>query len=139
MKENKEWESNRLELNNLTDFSIDTTLLRKAVNLVLKEEERRISVAIVDAEKMKELSRIYRDKDYATDVLSFFYNEKDFLGEIILCPEKIKENNKEDFTKEICRVTIHGALHLLGYNHEKDDEEKEMEIVQEHYLSLLFG
>jgi probable rRNA maturation factor len=125
-----------MELNNLTDFFIDTELLRKTVSTVLKEEKKEkknISIAIVDKEKMKELSRIYRNKDYATDVLSFFYNEKDFLGEVILCPEKIKGG---DFTKEICRVTIHGVLHLLGYDHEKD-EENEMRKKEEAYLKMV--
>ena len=126
---------------NLTDFSFDTNLLRQAVEIVLKgekeEKKGEVSIALVESEKMKELSRIYRNKDYATDVLSFFYNEKDLLGEIILCPEKIKENSGEDFTNEMCRVTIHGALHLLGYDHESDTDEKEMEEKQEAYLKDL--
>ncbi len=126
---------------NLTDFSFDTNLLRQAVEIVLKgekeEKKGEVSIALVGSEKMKELSRIYRNKDYATDVLSFFYNEKDLLGEIILCPEKIKENSGEDFTNEMCRVTIHGALHLLGYDHESDTDEKVMEERQESYLKKL--
>jgi probable rRNA maturation factor len=127
-----------MEVNNLTDFEVDTNLLRKAVNAVLKgekEKEKEISIAIVGTEKMKELSRIYRQKDYATDVLSFFYNERNFLGEIIICPEKVEK--KEDFTKEICRVTIHGTLHLLGYDHENDKEEEGMKKKQEDYLKLV--
>jgi probable rRNA maturation factor len=127
-----------MEVNNLTDSEVDTNLLRKAVSVVLKgesKEEKKISIAIVGAGKMKELSRIYRHKDYATDVLSFFYNEKNFLGEIIICPEKIEK--KEDFTKEICRVTIHGTLHLLGYNHESNTEEEGMMEKQEKYLQLV--
>ncbi len=129
---------------NLTDFSFDVNLLRQAVEVVLRGEaiqknKGEISIALVDAEKMKELSRVYRNKDYATDVLSFFYNEKDFLGEIILCPEKIKENAGEDFTNEMCRVTIHGALHLLGYDHENDEDEKVMERKQESYLKELLA
>jgi len=126
-----------MEVNNLTDFEIDTNLLRKTVNTILKKEkeEKEISIAIVGAKKMKELNRIYRGKDYVTDVLSFFYNEKYFLGEIVICPEKIK--NGEDFTKEICRVTIHGTLHLLGYDHANDSDEKEMEEKEENYLKAI--
>ena len=127
-----------MEVNNLTDFEIDTNLLRKTVNTILKkekEEEKEISIAIVGAKKMKELNRIYRGKDYVTDVLSFFYNEKYFLGEIVICPEKIK--NGEDFTKEICRVIIHGTLHLLGYDHPNDSDEKEMEEKEENYLKAI--
>lgn len=127
-------------INNLTDFSIDTKALRNIVENIKKEEieckkerEKEISIAFVGKEKIRELSRIYRDKDYATDVLSFFYNEKDFLGEIIICPEII-EKKDGDFTKEICRVTIHGTLHLLGYMHESEEEEKLMEEKTEYYL-----
>jgi probable rRNA maturation factor len=126
-----------MELNNLTDFSIDTNLLRKIISIILKEEKRKgkeISIAIVEEEKMKELSKIYRNKDYATDVLSFFYNEEDFLGEIIVCPKEVERRKKEDFTKEICRVTIHGALHLLGYDHENDKDEEEMQKREDYYL-----
>lgn len=126
-----------MELNNLTDFSVETDLLRRVIRIILEEEEKdkkEISVAIVKAEKMKELSRIYRNKDYATDVLSFFYNEEDLLGEIIICPEEIEKRKKEDFTKEICRVTIHGTLHLLGYDHGNDKEEEEMQKKEEYYL-----
>ncbi len=126
-----------MELNNLTDFSVDTDLLRRVIRIILEEErkdKKEISVAIVKAEKMKELSRIYRNKDYATDVLSFFYNEEDLLGEIIICPEEIEKRKKEDFTKEISRVTIHGTLHLLGYDHGNDKEEEEMQKKEEYYL-----
>ncbi len=132
------------EVNNLTSFSIDADLLKKAVDSILEEElskkegkSKKISIAIVEAEKIREMSRIYRGKDCATDVLSFFYNEKFFLGEIVLCPEKIKENRGANFTKEICRVTIHGALHLLGYGHESDEKEKEMKEKEKYYLKKI--
>jgi probable rRNA maturation factor len=124
-----------MEVVNLTNFSVDTSLLARAVGIVTK---RNISVALVEKEKMKELSRIYRGKDCVTDVLSFFYNEKDVLGEIVICPEKVKEDSKKDFTKEMCRVTIHGALHLLGYMHDTDEDEKLMVEKTEKYLQKLF-
>ncbi len=121
-------------VNNLTRFSIKSDLLRRCVEVAFKEEkknsslQKQVSIALVKKEKMKELSRIYRGKDYATDVLSFFYNEKGFLGEIIVCPEKIKEEKGDSsIEKEVCRVIIHGAFHLLGYKHETEKEEKVME------------
>ncbi len=127
-----------MEVNNLTDFEVDTNLLRKTIDVVLcgeSKKEKEISIALVEEKKMKELSRIYRNKDYATDVLSFFYNEQNFLGEIVICPEKLK--NREDFTKEICRVTIHGTLHLSGYDHENDSDEKKMKEKEENYLKAI--
>ena len=125
-----------MEVNNLSGFSVDTELLQKAVKTVLKEEKRgeeKISVALVKGKKMRELNKTYRGKDYITDVLSFFHDEKDFLGEIVICPEKIEK--KKNFTKEICRVSIHGTLHLLGYNHENEKEEKKMEEKTDYYMS----
>jgi len=128
-----------MEVNNLSDFPVDVGLLQKAVKTVLKrekKEEKKISVAFVKGDKIRELNKIYRGKDYITDVLSFFHGEEDFLGELVICPEKIEE--KEDFTKEICRVSIHGTLHLLGYDHENEKEEKEMEEKTEKYLKKVF-
>ncbi len=127
-----------MEVNNLTAFEVDTNLLRKTIDAVLcgeRKKEKEISVAIVGEKKMRELSKIYRGKDYATDVLSFFYNEQNFLGEIVICPEKMK--NEEDFTKEICRVTIHGTLHLLGYDHGNDSDEEEMKDKEKNYLKAI--
>jgi len=125
-------------VNNTTKFSVKASLLRKAVENVLQKEGadgKEVSIALVEKEKMKEMSRIYRNKDSVTDVLSFFYNEENFLGEIVLCPEKIKENSgKKNFTKEICRVTIHGTLHLLRYSHEEEKQEKLMKEKTEKYL-----
>ena len=129
-----------MEVNNLTQFVVDKDLLLKIVSTVLEEEkstEKSVSVALVDPEKMRELNKAYREKDYATDVLSFFYNEKDFLGEVVLCPEVIENKaEKSSFTKEICRVTIHGVLHLLDYTHERDDDERVMIEKTEYYLKI---
>ncbi len=86
---------------------------------------------------MKELNRIYRGEDCVTDVLSFFYNEKNLLGEIVICPAEVIRREGGDFTKEICRVTIHGALHLLGCHHENDEEEKLIEEKTEKHLQNL--
>ena len=65
--------------------------------------------------------------------------EKDFLGEIVICPEVAKENAKEfkiSQKKEIIKIFIHGILHLLGYDHEKSAKEAEvMETKQDFYLS----
>ncbi len=130
-----------MEINNMTEISVDEKLLSRAVETVLKEEkeDKKISVAIVGEDEIKELNKIYRGKDLSTDVLAFFHGEKDFLGEVILCPTKVIGGKESDFTKEICRVTIHGALHLLGYDHRNDEEEELMEGRIERCFQKLFG
>jgi probable rRNA maturation factor len=77
---------------------------------------------------MRFLSRRYRHKNYATDVLSFSYGEvmvdkRLFLGEIVIAPE-VAFNQAVRYGvsphKELRQLVIHGILHLLGYDHETD-------------------
>ncbi len=125
-------------VNNLTSFEIDREKLLETAKNVLKNEgaKGRIDFALVGKKEIKELNRTYRGKDHATDVLSFFYNEKDFLGEVVLCPQKIEENAGESgFKKELFRVAVHGILHILGYDHTKSEkEEKAMKKRTESYI-----
>ena len=77
---------------------------------------------------MREVNRTYREKDCATDVLSFGYpGEKSeglpFLGEIVIAPEIAQKHAvqyQESLDSEIRRLLVHGLLHLLGYDHETD-------------------
>jgi len=145
-----------VEINNLTTVSIDTEFLEKIVQGILKEEvgrEKQVSLAFVGPGRMKQINKRYRKKNRVTDVLSFpeskldfdnfsikgFLKEKDSIGEIVICLKEIKKNAKRykvDFKAELARVLIHGVLHLLGYDHEKSEEEaKKMQKKEEYYLS----
>ena len=123
-----------IEINNLTNFIIDKKFFSTVAKKVLLGENREtqtISLALVGKEEIKKLNKKFRKKDKATDVLSFNINERNYLGEIIICPEVVKEK-KEDFIK----VFVHGILHLCGYDHEKSEKEAEvMETKQNKYLS----
>ncbi len=114
------------EINNLSRFSVDLDLLLRTVEFVLKEEgcKGNISIAIIEKEEMHALNKQCRGKDSATDVLSFSYLDGEDLGEVIICPEEAKMG--------FYRVLVHGVLHVLGYEHSPEMEEK-----QERYLSLL--
>ena len=105
------------------------------------EEQKTISLAFVEKEEIKKLNKKFRKKNKATDVLSFELNDKEYLGEIIICPEVVKENAKKygvAVKYEMIKVFVHGILHLLGYDHEKSKkEEKIMEEKQEKYLSKI--
>jgi len=77
---------------------------------------------------MRDLNRRYRGKDYATDVLSFVYQDEmedgsPFLGEIVIAPEvalRQARRWKISLNRELHRLMLHGALHLLGFDHEAD-------------------
>ncbi|MBZ9572883.1 rRNA maturation RNase YbeY [Patescibacteria group bacterium] len=128
-----------IEINNLTENKIDEDFIKKIADKVLKGEKKEgnISVAIVGSGRMRKLNKKYRKKNRVTDVLAF----GEGLGEIVICLPVLKKNAKRfnsSFEKELARVFIHGILHLLGYNHEKSEEEgKKMREKEEHYLKKI--
>ena len=119
------------------------TVLRRAIVATLEHEQFNhdveISVTLCDNEYIKDLNKRFRDKDSATDVLSFplyDFNEKEVyipagpiaLGDIVISVERAKEQAKEIgnlFLTEIAFLAIHSTLHLLGYDHELGREEEE--------------
>jgi len=132
-----------IEINNLTNFSVDKKLFSTVAKKVLKGENRvteTISLAFVGKAEIKKLNKKFRKKNKATDVLSFDLNEGGYLGEIVICPEVVKENAERygvPEKKEILKVFVHGILHLCGYDHEKSKaEEKIMGEKETKYLKL---
>lgn len=101
-----------------------------------------LSVSFVGLEEIHSINKEYRGIDRPTDVISFALNDKtedeieiiggdetNYLGDIIICVEKIEEQAKEynhSFERELGFLTVHGFLHLLGYDHMTEDEEKIM-------------
>ena len=129
-----------IEVNNLTKSSIDEGLLKGLGKYVLTQEgvkeEVNVSIAIVEEDEIKKLNRIYRKKDKPTDVLSFESDSKFIfpdsetkqLGEIVICPSQIIEQDETSFYQ----VFIHGLLHLLGYKHQT---QKELNIMKKWFAS----
>lgn len=122
--------------------------LYKAAAFVLKcegEPKLRVDIVFVGPKKMHELNLKYRGKDKPTDVLSFRhldvrdkFGDPKFLGEIILCSSYLRCQAKEydvPYEEELVRMTIHGTLHLLNYDHIKPADAKKMLPLQEKYLA----
>lgn len=98
----------------------------------LKKIEGVIELNIVDENSMREINLLHRKKDYATDVLSFPYLDSvDIIkGEIFICmrvAEKQALEKKHNLERELEILFVHGLLHVAGYDHNNDEEEKEME------------
>ena len=99
----------------------------------LFELKQEISITLVSAVVSRRLNRIYRGKDKATDVLSFRLAENKksaVLGELIICyPVIVRQarEHKHSIQRELAIMTIHGTLHLLGHDHEKQAQAKRME------------
>ena len=116
-------------------------IVRKAIfNTLIYEgfdKDVEVSVTFTDNEKIKELNAKYRNKDSATDVLSFpmfaSMDEMEYmdtvpLGDIVISLEKAKEqahNFYHGSYHELAFLSIHSTLHLLGYDHETSKEDEE--------------
>lgn len=103
-----------------------------------------VSIVFIHDKHMKELNNQFRKKNKTTDVLSFPIMEKNpesfMIGEIIISLDKARVDAKElgiSFEKEIFRLIVHGLLHLLGYDHGSDLEEKEMKSMEKNFLHRL--
>lgn len=120
--------SNKILNINKRSFNADFSWLTKLEKIVQKDfrVKKQISIALVLPKEIKELNRVYRKKDKVTDVLSFSLDSKDILGEIIICLAQAKkqaQEKKNSIKLELQLLTVHGILHLLGYDHEKSDKE----------------
>lgn len=112
-------------------------------------ENAEVSVTFVDNDRIQKLNDEYRNNDQVTDVLSFglqssnqeyLNNDPNIpfaLGDIVISIEKAKEQAKEyqhTLQRELSFLTVHGFLHLLGYDHETEKDEKVMFQKQENIL-----
>lgn len=115
---------------------------RRAIETTLDHElfdkDTEVSVTFCDNEQIRELNRDYRDKDRATDVLSFPQyepfeaaqetDEPVMLGDIVISLERAAEQAREvghSFLDEAAFLCIHSTLHLLGYDHERSTADEE--------------
>lgn len=84
-------------------------------------QQLEVTVVFLDPAEARALNKRHRGRDYATDVLSFSPIEPGSLGELVLCPEVVRRQAVEvgvSFRQELGLLLVHGALHLLGYDHE---------------------
>ena len=135
-------------------------LIKKCCNAVTEkfgiEYPCEISITFVDNEEIREINRENRDIDRATDVLSFPMNEMKngeflyepdtdergrlILGDIVLSLEKAEAQAQEyghSYKREVAFLCVHSMLHLIGFDHMVEEEEKQMFSLQEEILDSL--
>lgn len=122
---------------------------RAWVQAALAAAKRRraseLSIHVVDAEEGREFNRHYRERDYATNVLSFPAElppgvRLPLLGDLILCAPVIAREATEQGKRlrdHYAHMTVHGVLHLLGYDHIVDAEAERMEALERRALARL--
>ncbi|MDO8311933.1 MAG: rRNA maturation RNase YbeY [Sideroxyarcus sp.] len=103
---------------------------RRWVNAAL-EQDVQMALRIVDEIEGRALNQSYRGKDYATNMLTFVYDDTPLLcGDVVICaPVVAREAKAQDknLLAHYAHLTIHAALHLQGYDHEKTRDAEQME------------
>jgi probable rRNA maturation factor len=103
-----------------------------------------LTIRFVDAEEGRTLNREYREKDYATNVLTFAYTEDEDAevtqADIILCTDVLEKEaleQKKPLLDHAAHLIVHGVLHAQGYDHEDEEEATEMETLETEILAQL--
>ena len=132
----------------------DIAAVRRAVETVGRlygAEDAEVSVTLTDDAHIHVLNRTYRNVDRPTDVLSFALTESEepeivgagmheVLGDLVISLERVQAQAKEyghSRLRELSFLTVHGMLHLLGYDHIEEEERLEMEEEQRHVMEEL--
>ncbi|MGM8214145.1 rRNA maturation RNase YbeY [Bacillaceae bacterium W0354] len=133
-----------------TQFDLIEKLLQYTAENEEIDENAEMSITFVNNDEIQSINKQYRGKDQPTDVISFALEELGedeievvgeslpvHLGDIIISVERAKEQASEydhSFERELGFLAVHGFLHLLGYDHQTVEEEKEMFERQENIL-----
>ena len=134
----KNMKANIVNNYNQEDYSnIINKVLTTAENK-LQIRNKTVNIILVNDEEIKKVNKTYRDIDEATDVLTFPDGYLNNLGDIFISIPKCELQAKEfdhSFNRELGFLVAHGFLHSLGYDHQTEDEEKEMINLQEQILN----
>ena len=126
-----------------------TAIIEQALKTLGIEDDVEVSCVLVDDERIHEINREYRHIDRSTDVISFAMEDNDqfyvegmprTLGDIFISVDHAKKQAEEyghSLRREMCFLFTHGILHLLGYDHMTDEQEKEMFGLQDEILDTL--
>ncbi len=138
------------EIVNETKESVEELeILEKYIKHITKKleiEKAIFNIILVDKEEIHRINKEYRNTDRETDVISFALEDNStftnpvarMLGDIYICVPIAYEQAEmygHSRIREICFLATHGILHLLGYDHMKEEDEKEMFKLQEELLS----
>ena len=137
----------KIELINDSTYKCDEDGIKSLANFTLGKlgihPDSELSIRLVDEEEITQLHIKWMDLPGPTDVLSFPMDEMKpnsasngpgVIGDIVLCPAFAEKNGKQSLGDELQLLTVHGVLHLLGYDHEELDDEKQMFGLQEKFL-----
>lgn len=114
----------KINLSGIPTGEEEKDLLRRAAELTVKqispERKGQINVALVDKVTSRRLNHTYAGHNYATDVLSFNYEQSEELGDIVICLPIARSQARaagNSLTDELALLCVHGVMHVLGRDH----------------------
>ncbi len=133
----------RLLVDDRQDVPVDVPSLLASARAALAGEGAtgsEVSISLVGEDEMADLHQRYLGEEGPTDVLSFPIGERDpegvlLLGDVVICPVAARAASG-DPAAELRLLIVHGILHLLGYDHEREEERAEMWTRQERYSGV---
>lgn len=137
------------EINDNYNVDFKYSYLKKVIKRTLKHENVKnvyFSIIFVDESEIQKINKEYRGIDKVTDVISFalednsdiVYQDIRVLGDIYICIPRMLEQAESyghSIKRELSFLTVHGLLHLLGYDHMKKEDEEKMFALQELILN----
>lgn len=124
---------------NEQELFVDESRVASLATHVMRSEEMddsvELSILLITEDHMKELNRRFADEDRSTDVLAFPMMEDDgdeenLLGDVVVCPpvaQRQATSMNHSLEREVDVLTVHGTLHLLGYDHQTPKDKTEMD------------
>ncbi len=132
----KDWEAELPDI----ESHIRTTAMAVLKAMEIEDQATELSVVLSNDKFIQVLNKQWRGKDKPTNVLSFPQEEPELMGDVIMAFETVKREATEqdkDFEDHAKHLIVHGVLHLLGHDHEEDEEAEKMEALEIRILNAL--
>lgn len=134
--------------NTIQDERVDEPSLSNIMQSIIEElgnGDSELVIRIVDRNEIRLLNNTYRQKDETTNVLSFENNlpveiDEKILGDLVICTEVVSEEANEQnktFNDHMVHISVHGVLHLMGYDHIEEGEASDMESIEINILQKI--
>ncbi len=137
-----------MEINYVSEIKEDTTSYENLINNIFSHiaDDKIFNIIFTDEDRIRQINKDYRNIDKVTDVISFAlndndecnFNAEDELGDIFICIPRAKEQANDyghSIEREVGFLAVHGYLHLCGYDHMTESDEKIMFSRQEEILA----
>lgn len=119
---------------------IDIWLQKALQQATTVDNTIEIGIRILDETESAQLNQQYRSKSGSTNILSFSYSTQPLCGDLAICASVVNREAEElslEKTAHWAHIIVHGVLHLLGFDHEQDDEAEIMENLETKILATL--